>query len=177
MCHFGGLNAQAPTSHLQPSPGSSAHLARSERNASQLSLLLRRYRARSRLDTSSSALTRDAALRELRTHRPIHSRRRLNSRSRLFAHHVLCRQVVAAQRSRPSARCSVFASGPIHEVFGLYCRGIPKIGCLNCGSSYDHVGQALGTPSGSSLSSGISHHSFTPQRGRGKVPCLALRAP
>ncbi len=92
VCHFGGLNAQAPTSHLQPSPGSSTHLARSERNASQLSLLLRRYRARSRLDTSSSALTRDTALRELRTHRSIHSRRRLNSPARLVAHHVLCRQ-------------------------------------------------------------------------------------
>ena len=102
VCHFGGLNAQAPTRHLQPRPSASAHLARSQRNASQLSLMLRRYRARPRLDTSSSALACHTALRELRAHRAIHRRRRL------------------------SFVGTTLTTGPIHEVFGLCRRGIPK---------------------------------------------------
>src|SRR5579864_3062376 len=54
-------------------------------------------------------------------------------------------KVAAAQISRPTLRSNVVTSGPIHEVLGPCRRGIPKTGCLNCGSSYDHVGQALGT--------------------------------
>ena len=85
VCHSGGVNAQAPTSHLQPRPSPSAHLARPQRNGSQLSILLGRNRARPRFDTASTALARHAALRELRTHRAIHSRRRLSSSARRFA--------------------------------------------------------------------------------------------
>lgn len=126
------FNAQAPTSHLQPRPSPSTHLARPQRNGSQLSILLRRNRARSRLDTTSTALTRHTAMRELRTHRAIHSRRRLSSSARRSRTEV-CRQARGRRVFPTYPRSSVFTSGPIHEVLGPYRRGIPKTGCLNCG--------------------------------------------
>jgi len=109
VCHSGGVNAQAPTSHLQPRPSPSTHLARPQRNGPQLSILLRRNRARPGFDTASAALARHAALRELRTHRAIHSRRRVSSTARRFAHRGM------PPRSRPHEFLDLPCEQRFHE--------------------------------------------------------------
>lgn len=170
------FNAQATSGHVQPRPSTSAHLARSKRNAAQLPVLLRRHRTRSRFLSSCSAFTRDAALRELRSHRTLHRRRRI---ARFVARAFALPVPPIGGRGKISRRISRRINpmrGPIHEVSWLR-RGIHKIGCLDCGSSSDHRWAGCESRRGFSLSSGITHHSFAPYWGRGKVPCLALRAP
>jgi hypothetical protein len=77
----GGPHAKAPSGDVQSRTGPAAHLARSNRIAPLVSVVLRADHARSAADPATPALTRDAAVCEVRAGREVYRRRRVTEAS------------------------------------------------------------------------------------------------
>lgn len=79
----GGYHAQAPSGDVQPCSGPAAHLARSHRSAAFLPLLFRADHARPAAGAAAPALSRDAAMLEVRADCQVYRRSRLSKGRRL----------------------------------------------------------------------------------------------
>ena len=145
----GGPHAKAPSGDVQPRAGSAAHFTRSHRIAIVVPIVFRADHARSAADPASAALTRHAALLEVRSRRKVHRRGCMTDDPDEVSH------------GRGGGRSGFCAPPPFACVSGVYFLTSP----------------VFGHAAARNRASNMTTHHRQPRGGRGSAPWHASPAP